>query len=141
MNFRIISVASAIMIPVAALSAFELAPNHKGKIQHSDSMKDSLASAWLDRSVYYSDKNSDSVLFCCTEGLKYAGPDNPELYISLLTNLAEARFSLGEMDESIRAHLYAYSEATRWIRLSIIITGRWIFLTEKTECRPSCVMS
>lgn len=112
-NFRIISVASAIIIQVAVLPAFDMTPEGKGKILHSDSQKDSLASVWLERSVYYSDKNADSVLFCCNEGLKYAGPDNPELYVGLLTNIAEARFSLGEMDESIRAHLHAYSEAAR----------------------------
>lgn len=79
----------------------------------SGNEKDSLAMLWLDRGIYYGYRDADSALYCSRQGLKYAGPENPELYVALLTNAAEASFAMGDMDESIRAHLHAYDEATR----------------------------
>lgn len=75
--------------------------------------RDSLAQVWLDLSIYYGDNDTDSTIYCCEEGLKYADRDARSPYIDLLVNLASAYFAKGDTEEALRRHMEAYREAVR----------------------------
>lgn len=74
---------------------------------------DSLARYWLQRSIYYGDNDTDSTVYCCEEGLRYADRDCSFPYIDLLVNLASAYFAKGDTEEALRRHMAAYHEALR----------------------------
>lgn len=75
--------------------------------------RDSIAAAYSRLGEYYGYRQADSARYYCEQGLKYARTDKAEPYLYLLGNLADAYFSLGELDESLERFRFALKEAGR----------------------------
>lgn len=74
---------------------------------------DSIATAYCHLGEYYAYRYPDSARYYCDEGLKYANPNYPELYIMLLNNQADTYSATGEIDKAIEHFFKAYDEAVR----------------------------
>lgn len=99
-------------LPSVPCCAYDEAPSHLDKTVHPG-FRDSLARLWLQKSIYYGDNDTDSTIYCCEMGLKYADHDTPSPYVDLLVNLASAYFANGDTEEALRGHMAAYREAVR----------------------------
>lgn len=75
--------------------------------------RDSLAVAYAHLGEYYAYRRADSTRYYCEQGLRYARTDEAEPYLLLLGNLADAYFSLGELDESLERFRFVLAEAGR----------------------------
>lgn len=75
--------------------------------------RDSLAVAYTRLGEYYAYRRADSTRYYCEQGLRYARTDEVEPYLLLLGNLADAYFSLGELDESLERFRFVLAEAGR----------------------------
>lgn len=83
--------------------------------------RDSIAAAYSHLCEYYAYRQADSTRYYCELGLEYARTDRAEPYLSLLNNLADSYFSMGDLDEALRRFLFVLEEAERlkWSEVQI----------------------
>lgn len=79
----------------------------------SQKNRDSIAAAYCHLGEYYAYRQADSTRYYCEQGLKYAATDKAEPYLYLLNNLADAYFSSGQLDESLKRFRFVLEEAGR----------------------------